>query len=291
MRNLVRVSSATILVALVASLLTPPASAAGTKVVVIVMENKTYQKIVGNTADAPYINSLVTAGELFTNYSAITSGSIHDYLAMTSGQTFKTTPASPNVFQAIDGTSLAWTEFGESKSGNCGAGSTGNVPGTTTPLFTRAHDPAFQYKSNESCATHDVALTTTSFNPATLPDFSFMVPNQCDDMHTLPTNGDPCPSFFGPVTGSNAIQMGDNWLQAVVPQLLAQPSVTVILTWDEGGRTVEHVVTLEVGAGVTAGSTDATAYNHYGLLAGLYSKFGLGVAPNNAATATPLPIP
>ena len=48
---------------------------------------------------------------------------------------------------------------------------------------------------------------------------------------------------------------------------------------------------LELGAGVTSGSTDGTAYNHYGLEAGLYNTFGLGTAPNNGATATPLPIP
>ena len=48
---------------------------------------------------------------------------------------------------------------------------------------------------------------------------------------------------------------------------------------------------LELGAGVTSGSTDGTAYNHYGLEAGLYNTFALGTAPNNGATATPLPIP
>src|SRR5207237_1380533 len=52
----------------------------------------------------------------------------------------------------------------------------------------------------------------------------------------------------------------------------------------------EHVVAVEAGAGVTPGSTDGTAYTHYGLEAGLYRYFGLGTAPGNGATATPLPI-
>jgi hypothetical protein len=40
---------------------------------------------------------------------------------------------------------------------------------------------------------------------------------------------------------------------------------------------------------VTPGSTDGTAYNHYGIEAGLYKYFGLGTAPNNGGTATPVP--
>ena len=84
--------------------------------------------------------------------------------------------------------------------------------------------------------------------------------------------------------------MGDNWLRAVVPQLLAQPDMTVLITFDEGSAKNEQVLMLELGAGVTAG-TNGTAFNHYGLEAGLYNAFGLGTAPGNGATATPLPIP
>ena len=86
--------------------------------------------------------------------------------------------------------------------------------------------------------------------------------------------------------------MGDNWLKHVVPQLIAQPNVTVLITFDEGGLDQgEHIATLLVGAGVTPGSTDNTPYDHYSLEAGLYQYFGLGVAPGLGATATPLPIP
>ena len=53
----------------------------------------------------------------------------------------------------------------------------------------------------------------------------------------------------------------------------------------------EHLVAVEAGAGVVPGSTDGTAYTHYGLEAGMYRYFGLGAAPGNGATATPLPIP
>jgi hypothetical protein len=264
------------------------------KLVVIVEENEAYDSIVGNS-QAPYLNQLIAQGKLFTNYTAVASGSTPDYLAMTSGLTTSVSPPSPNIFQAIDGSGTrTWKEYMESMPGNCAQGTSANIPGTTVPLYTASHDPDYQYRASTTCSTNDVPMTTGTFNPASLPDLSYIVPGQCDDMHTLPGNGAACPAYFGSNPGTSLINMGDNWLATVVPQLLAQPNVTVVITWDEGtgsSTPPEHIVALEAGAGVTAGSSDGTAYNHYGLEAGLYNYFGLGPAPNNGATATPLPIP
>ena len=212
---------------------------------------------------------------------------------MTSGNS-SATALSPNIFQAIDATggALKWKEFMESMQGNCAQGTSGTVPGTTNTLYTGDHDPGLLYSPNISCAANDVPMNGSTFDPAHLPDFSYVVPNECDDMHTFPTSGQACPAFFGPNTGTDIINMSDNWLAHVIPTLLAQPNVTVLITWDEGVEGQgEHITTLLAGAGVTPGSTDGTLYDHYSLEAGLYKYFGLGVAPGMGATATPLPIP
>jgi hypothetical protein len=265
------------------------------KLVVIVEENEPYGNIVGNP-QAPYLNQLIANWELFTNYTAVAPSSTSDYLAMTSGLTSSLSPPSPNIFQAIDGTggAVTWKEFMESMPGNCAQGTSTNIPGTSVPLYTASHDPDYQYRANSTCSTNDIPMTTSSFNPASLPALSYVVPNQCDDMHTLPGSGQACPAYFGSNSGTSVIGMGDSWLASVVPSLLAQPGVTVVITWDEGSINTtpwEHIVALAAGAGVTPGSTDATAYTHYSLEAALYNYFGLGAAPNNGATATPLPIP
>jgi phosphatidylinositol-3-phosphatase len=264
------------------------------KLVVIVEENESYGNIVGNS-QAPYLNQLIASGELFTNYTGVADGSNPNYLAMTSGLTSEKSPPASNVFQAIDGTggSLTWKEFMESAPGNCANGNSANIPGTSVPLYTADHDPGYSYRGNTTCNANDVPMNSSTFNPANLPSLSYIVPNECDDMHTLPGSGQACPAYFGSNSGSSLISLGDSWLAKVVPQLLAQPGVTVLITWDEDSSTTtppEHVVAVAAGAGVTPGSTNGTAYNHYGLEAGMYSYFGLGTAPNNGATASPLPL-
>src|SRR6266702_2928785 len=228
----------------------PALASQSTKVVAIPLENQTYDDIIGSS-QAPYINNLFTQGTVFTKYSAVADGSHPNYLAMTSGLTTK--------------------GLMESMTGTCGGGTTGNVPGSTDPLYSADHDPAYAYRGNTTCTTNDVPLTASGLSAANLANFTYLVPNECDDMHTAMPSDQSCPAFFGPNSGTSQITVGDNWLSQVVPMLLAQPNVTVLITWDEYNFATgqngpwEHIVTLEVGAGVTAGGIDGNAYNHYGL--------------------------
>ena len=65
----------------------------------------------------------------------------------------------------------------ESMQGNCAQGTSGTVPGTTNTLYTADHDPGLQYSPNISCAANDVPMNASTFDPAHLPDFSYVVPN------------------------------------------------------------------------------------------------------------------
>ena len=105
--------------------------------------------------------------------------------------------------------------------------------------------------------------------------FSYVVPNDNDDMHTGSSK-------------TAQITSGDAWLAANVPAMLAN-GARVIVTWDEGTRSNEHIATIAVGAGVAKGATDGTAYTHFGLLAGLEDAFGVPLV-NSAVGATPFPI-
>ena len=51
----------------------------------IMMENHGYSQIIGNTADAPYVNELAAANGLATNFHGVTHPSLPNYLSMLSG--------------------------------------------------------------------------------------------------------------------------------------------------------------------------------------------------------------
>jgi phosphatidylinositol-3-phosphatase len=265
-----------------------PAASAKVPVVVIVLENHTYKSLVGN-ANAPFINkTLIPGGIVETNYLAQV-GSLPDYMMIVSGAR---TPVAfaPNLFTAL-GTTTSWTEFMESMPSVCypNAGSS-VVPGTTELLYTRYHNPAMQFTTvqNTALCQNIVPLTTSTLHPAALPEFSFIVPNQCNDMEYKPTTNE-CPMWNGTTnSATTTIKMGDNWLASIVPQLA--PYATVIVTWDEGAPTNEQIMTVLYGVGIAPGK-DATAYTHASLEAGLYSYYGLGTPPGDGATATPLPLP
>ena len=88
--------------------------------------------------------------------------------------------------------------------------------------------------------------------PDPLPDFTYMSPDYCDDMHGSVPTGE-CPRNTDAI-----IAAGDAWLSTNVPALLAEGAI-VIVTFDEGAEDDDtgrggHVPTIMVGPGVSAGS-------------------------------------
>ena len=237
-------------------------------IVLIVLENKTYQNIVGNSK-APYIQSLIAAGTLYTNYQAA-PGSLPDYLRMTGGiATTSAAKKSDNIFHQLQTAGISWGQYNESMPSACYTKS-GPAP------YDKNHNAAVWYNditSNKAACAN--MLPYTAFNPANLRSFSYVVPNDDNDMH----NG----------SSKNAqVQAGDTWLEDNVPAMLAR-GAEVIVTWDEGTRSNEHIATIAIGGTAKKGATDGAAYTHFGLLAGLEDVYGVPLL-NAAQTATPLPI-
>jgi phosphatidylinositol-3-phosphatase len=256
-----------------ASVTTPSGGGGGSgpaePIIIIMMENKHYSDIVGNTTSAPYIQSLIAQGTLFTNYEAA-PGSLPDYLLNTSGvNTTTAASGSDNIFHQLQTAGVSWGEYEESMPGTCYTG------GDQLP-YKKGHNPAVYYKditsSPSACAN---VLPYSAFDTSHLRAFSYVVPNMNDDMHDGATR-------------AAQIKAGDNWLAANVPAML-NAGAEVILTWDEGSASDEHVATIAIGGTAAAGATDSHAYTHPGLLAGLEDAWGLPRL-NAATSANPLPI-
>ena len=239
---------------------TPPSSY--DHVVWIWMENKPFDDVIGTTA-APYETQLAARCGLATNYHAVTHPSLPNYIAATSGGTEGITddnvPAShplaaASIYSQVKAAGKTWRDTRRVHRGSCPLSSSGR--------YAVKHDPAPYYTGIRSdCAQWDVPLGTTSsgsflddLSNNTLPAFSFVTPNLCNDTHDC------------------SVAKGDAWLQSWFAKILASPSyaagrTAIFLTWDEDdGSASNRVPLLVISPSTPAGSTSAAAFNHYALL-------------------------
>jgi phosphatidylinositol-3-phosphatase len=243
------------------------------------MENHEYSGIVGSSS-APYTNqTLIPGGKLFTNYDAVVHPSLPNYLAMTSGGPNGKTGTDSitageinveNLFHQLSVAGVVWGAFEETMPYACYKGT---FAGTSPNDYALKHDPAMMYADIANSSRCTAVVPYSQLDRANLPQFSFVTPNECSDMHSC------------------SVSTGDTWLKNNVPPLL-NAGATVIVTFDEGTTNTGgggHILTVENGPGIPTATTDTSAYNHYGLLAALERHFGLPLL-QNAQTAVPLPI-
>lgn len=248
-------------------------------IVVIVLENQTYTDIVGSK-EAPYLNNtLIPHGETFTNYGGVAQPSLPNYLAMTSGATHGKEGTDDitageirgdNLFSQLSQAKVSWNAFQETLPSSCFQGA---AAGTFPQDYALKHDPAMAYASVANSSLCKQVVPFTDLEPAHLPAFSFVTPNECNDAHSC------------------AFPIADAWLAQHVPALL-EHGATVIVTFDEASDNPGsggHIPMVIAGAGAAKGTRNNDAYNHYSLLAGLETTFGVPLL-GAAKQARPLPI-
>ena len=229
------------------------------RVVVIVMENRDYESVVG----LPYISSLATTATVLTNYHATGHPSLPNYLALTSGTSWGITDDGYHVLPALDlghqltASGVPWRAYMEGMGTDCRQDAAG---------YAVKHDPFAYYGGR--CPASVVPLTRLrgDLAAASPPRFIWITPTLCNDMHD-------CSSATG-----------DEWLRRTVPPILASPAMadgTLFITWDENdGRGSNQVLTLVLGSRRPDHPGDA--YSHPSLLATVEDLLAL---PRLAATA------
>jgi hypothetical protein len=250
-------------------------------VFVIVMENHSYNQIIGSV-DAPFINSLAPTGGLAANYSAITHPSLPNYLAMVGGDTFGVINdctdcfiSAPTIADNLEAAGKRWTAYEESMPSPC-------FVGDSYP-YVQKHDPFIYFDSIRTdaarCQSHIVPysqLATDLLSASTTPTYAFITPDICNDMHDC------------------SVATGDAWLGVEVPLILASPAFTtqnslLVLVWDEDDFSgTNQVPLLLIGSGVIANFQSSVAYDHYSLLRTIEDGLGLPALTANDAGATPM---
>ena len=261
-------------------------------VIWIWMENHSLGDIIGNTSQAPYLNSLAASCGLATDYHNTTHPSLPNYLSATSGLPQADLPylsyldCSPSVIcrtsaPSIFGQGETWKAYEESMPSNCDSSDSG--------AYSVSHNPAAYYTSLSGCASRDVPYTQLATDLAhnALPAFSFITPNLNDDMH----NG--------------TIAQGDAWLAKNLPVILnSKPyqagTTAVFITWDEGsgGYPIEdcddttttdtscRVPTIVISPSTPPGTTSGTFFDHYSLLGTTEQLLGLPKLAQAASSPT-----
>ena len=247
-------------------------------VVWIWMENKNYSDVIRNTSSAPYENQLANQCGLATNYGGVTHPSLPNYVAATSGSTQGITDDNPPSSHPLSVASIfgqvTSKSYEESMPSNCAQSSSGN--------YAVKHNPEAYYTLiSAGCMANDVPMGSTSsgaflsdLNGGTLPAFSFVTPDMCNDTHDC------------------AVSTGDAWLASWVPKIVGSSAykagqVALFIVWDEDdGSTANHVPALVVSPYTLAGATSGTAYNHYSLLRTTEELLGQSSFLGNAASAS-----
>jgi len=239
-------------------------------VVVVMEENHSYSDIIGDTTDAPYINSLASQGALMTSSFGVTHPSEPNYMALFSGSTDGLTadscPVSAGSTANLGSELLAagYTFKGYSE----GLPKTGSTT-CTSGNYARKHSPWINFSNVPTSDSLPFSSFPTSYS--SLPTLSFVIPNLNDDMH----NG--------------TINEADTWLQSNISAYATWAKANdslLIVTWDEDDYTENNQIpTIFVGASVKTGDYDETV-NHYNLLATLEQMYGLKAVGNSSgATA------
>ena len=272
----------------------PPVDKGIGHVFVIVMENHNWVDIKGS-ASAPYINgTLLPLGSHAENYMNPPGlhPSLPNYLWLEAGTNFgirndsgpstnhqSTTSHLVTLLQAAG---ISWKSYQEDISGTA-------CPLSSTGKYAPKHNPMVYFddvtSSPASCIEHVRPYTELArdLEVDTVPAYSFITPNLCNDMH----DSSGCAS-------GDSIRNGDAWLSREVPKILGSPAFkrdgVLFITFDEGQGSNDGPIGLIVLSRYAKGGgySNAIRYTHSSLLRTVQHIFKVTPLLGDAANAIDL---
>jgi acid phosphatase len=236
-------------------------------VAIVVEENTNYASVVGTTA-MPYLNGLINQYGLGTQYYANTHPSIGNYFMLTTGQILTNddsqTPSSfpvsaDNIAREVELAGKTWKDYREQ-----------------TGTYYVRHDPLAYMTNINTANLVSFPQFATDLANGTLPNFSWIAPNGCDDAHDCP------------------LSTADSWLKTNIDPLVKnatfQKDGLLIIVFDEsandntdGGGRVAVVLISPAFSHVAYQST--SFYQHESVLRLMLEGLGIKTLPGAAATA------
>jgi hypothetical protein len=197
-----------------------------------------------------------------------------------------------NIVDQLQAAGISWAAYLEGVPGPC-------FRGASAGGYAKKHNPFLYYDDVAGSPARCRRLLgfgalSTAIRTATLPTYTWITPNLCDDGHDCGVAG------------------GERFLARTVPALLSQlgPHGFLVLTWDEGvsdngccglsggggvgrgGGGGGRVATIVAGPDVQPGARERKPLDHYGVLASVEQALGLprlgGAADPRAGSLAPL---
>jgi len=247
-------------------------------VFIVTEENHDYASVIGSSS-MPYLNSLAQQYGLATQYYANTHPSIGNYFELATGQiitnndSYSTIVTVDNIVRRLLAAGKTWKSYAEDIPS---VGYTGPDVGN----YARRHNVVALLSdvANDSVQRRNLVPFTqfaTDLAGGTLPHFSNIVPNLCNDAHDC------------------SLTTADTWLRNNIAPLMAsatfQQDGLLIIVFDEsasdntnGGGRIAWVV---VGPKAKLGYQSTTLYQHQSTLRLILEALGITQFPGAAATA------
>ncbi len=285
---ILRILAALTLTMTVGSQAATPPPVAFDHVFLIVLENTSYARAIGNPS-LPTLNSLARTYGLATAYTGVAHPSLPNYVALISGSTFDSN--SDDTSQRFEGDNLAlqleragldWKGYFQGlPSTGWDGGAAGDYGKKHNPFMLSAviaGDPARRAK------VMSLDPLKADLKAGKVPAFVMIVPDVCHDLHGALN----CPP------GRALQRTGDVFVKTWTDAIMASPAWSgrsaIVITFDEGtddagggGRVATVVVTTRGPRGVKSG----LLHNHYSLLRTLEEGWGLPPL-REAARASPM---
>jgi phosphatidylinositol-3-phosphatase len=256
-------------------------------VLIVVEENTSYSDIIGNEKDMPYLNQLAKEYSYSVNYYGNTHPSMGNYFMLTAGgiirndDNYSKTVVEDNVVRKLIAAGKTWKEYSE------GIPSVGYT-GTDTGDYTEHHNPLSYFSDIRGNSEQEKNLVPFSqfsmdLENNSLPDYSFIVPNEAHDAHSC-------------LTGVNCLAAADEWLKTNIGPLLENPNFSasgggvLIVTFDEGNKSDHtnggaHTAWVAVGPDIKKGYVSNNFYQHESTLRFTLELLGINDFPGKAKDA------
>ncbi|HNQ61145.1 MAG TPA: alkaline phosphatase family protein [Bacteroidia bacterium] len=247
-------------------------------VVICVLENHGYPQVIGSS-HAPYIDYLTTIGANLQEYYALTHPSQPNYIMMFSGSNQGVTDnnlpsgtpwSSPNLGASLLQAGFTFKGYSEDLP------TTGSTVGASG-AYARKHSPWVHWQgsgTNQIPSSCNVPFSDFPSDFNLLPDVSFVIPNQNNDMHN---GSDPA-----------RIISGDEWVQqnlgAYISWAQNNNSLFILIFDEDNADYFNRVPCIFVGPMVEPGNYATIGHHHYNFLRTLEEMYALPFSGSSATS-------